>query len=191
MEEQIKDTQKKGMDILDLVKLILSFMVVAIHTKLFDPFLYPWLRLAVPLFFMISSYLFFKKINGCEHTKERNKALKDFALRNLKLYAFWFIVLFPVSGFIRGWFDMGGEDAIVNIIINFFIGSTFVASWFISALIIGVVIIFIARNANKTALLTVGIILYILISFNLLLYFYFLTYKLIKQSNHAILLKRT
>lgn len=164
MEEQIKEQQKQGIDLLDLVKLILSFMVVAIHTKLFDPFLYPWLRLAVPLFFMISSYLFFKKINGCEHTKERNKALKDFALRNLKLYAFWFIVLFPVSGFIRGWFDMGGEDAIVNIIINFFIGSTFVASWFISALIIGVVIIFIARNTNKTALLTVGIILYILLS---------------------------
>ncbi len=164
MEEQLKSTQKKGMDILDLVKMILAFMVVAIHSGLFDPFLYPWLRLAVPLFFMISSYLFFKKINGCEHSKERNQALKDFVLRNLKLYAFWFIVLFPVSGILRGWFDMGGEDAVVNIIINFFIGSTFVASWFISALIIGVIVVFLARNTNKTALLVVGIVLYLLVS---------------------------
>lgn len=164
MEEQLKSTQKKGMDILDLVKMILAFMVVAIHSGLFDPFLYPWLRLAVPLFFMISSYLFFKKINGCEHSKERNQALKDFVLRNLKLYAFWFVVLFPVTGMLRGWFDINGEDAVVNIIINFFIGSTFVASWFISALIIGVIVVFLARNTNKTALLVVGIVLYLLVS---------------------------
>ena len=35
--------QKRNYDLLDLVKLILSFMVVAIHSGLFDPYLYPWL----------------------------------------------------------------------------------------------------------------------------------------------------
>ena len=165
MENVNNQQEKQGMDILDLVKLILSFMVVAIHSSLFDPYLYPWLRLAVPLFFIISSYLFFKKVNGCAHSKERNQALKDFALRNLKLYAFWFIVLFPVTGFLRGWFSMDGEAAVINIIINFFIGSTFVASWFISALIIGVIIIFIAsKKVNNTVLLVFGVVLYLLIS---------------------------
>lgn len=160
------EQKNKGLDILDLTKLILSFMVVAIHTGLFSPYLYPWVRLAVPLFFMISSFLFFKKVNSCQHSKEKVQALKTFVVRNLKLYAFWFVVLFPISGFLRGWFEMDGEDAVVNIIINFFIGGTFVASWFISALLIGVIVIFIAHknNMNNTLLFVIGVILYLLIS---------------------------
>lgn len=37
--------------IFDVVKFCLALMVVAIHSKLFPMLLYPWLRLAVPLFF--------------------------------------------------------------------------------------------------------------------------------------------
>ena len=42
--------KSENYDIFDLVKLILSIMIVAIHTSLFPTILYPWLRLAVPLF---------------------------------------------------------------------------------------------------------------------------------------------
>lgn len=154
-----------NMDLIDLVKLILSFVIVAIHTQLFDPVLYPWTRLAVPLFFMISSYFFFVKVNACQTAAEKNKCLKGFVLRNLKLYAFWFIALFPVCIFTRGWFDYGIINGILNIIINFFVGSTFVASWFISALVIGTALIFFAsKKLSNKVLLAIGIVYFILVS---------------------------
>lgn len=54
---------EKNYDILDLIKFVFSIMIVAIHTELLPNILYPWLRLAVPLFFIISSFLLFSKIN--------------------------------------------------------------------------------------------------------------------------------
>ncbi len=152
-------------DLLDLVKLILAFMIVAIHTGLFDPVLYPWLRLAVPLFFIISSYLFFTKVNVCADNHAKLLALKGFVLRNLKLYAFWFIVLFPLNIFTRGWFNRGFWMGLYYIVKGFFLASTFVASWFIMALIIGTVIVFFAsKKINNTALFVIGAVLYVLIA---------------------------
>ena len=152
-------------DLLDLVKLILAFMVVAIHTGLLDPALYPWLRLAVPLFFIISSYLFFIRINRCQDGRAKLVALKTFVLRNLMLYAFWFVVQFPINIFIRGWFDFGFWNGILSIVKSFFLGSTFVASWFIMALIIGTVIIFFAsKKINNSTLFAFGAVLYVLIA---------------------------
>jgi len=163
MNEIIK--KQKSNDLLDLVKLILAFMVVAIHSGLFDPVLYPWLRLAVPLFFIISSYLFFTRINACADSHSKLIALKNFVLRNLKLYAFWFVVLFPINIFLRGWFDLGFWRGVLNIMWSFFLASTFIASWFIMALIIGTVIVFFAsKKINNTVLFMVGAVLYLLVS---------------------------
>ena len=156
---------KKNNDLLDVIKFILSFMIVAIHTNLFPSVLYPWLRLAVPMFFLISSFLFFKKVNRCEKATEKNKALKSFVIRNVILYAFWFIVQFPYYFVARGWFDYGFVNGIINILINMIFGSTFVASWFIAAIIIGTVIVFFAsKKLSNKALLAIGVVLYIIIS---------------------------
>ena len=54
--------EKTRYDIFDIVKFVLAIIVIAIHTNLFPQFLYPWLRLAIPLFFIISSYLLHVKI---------------------------------------------------------------------------------------------------------------------------------
>ena len=59
--------------IFDIVKFFLSLMVVAIHCELFPLTLYPWLRLAVPLFFVISSYLFFGNLQKCKTVGEKNQ----------------------------------------------------------------------------------------------------------------------
>ena len=157
--------KKANNDLIDLVKLILSFMIVALHTKLFDPVLFPWLRLAVPLFFMISSYFFFAKVNSCQTSAEKNKCLGAFVLRNVKLYAFWFIVQFPLYMFSRHWFDYGIINGILTILTNLIIGSTFVASWFISALVIGTVIIFFSsKKISNKALLIIGGVIFVLVS---------------------------
>lgn len=48
---------------LDILKCISALAIIAIHTSLFPLVLYPWLRLAIPLFFVTSSFLLFTKIN--------------------------------------------------------------------------------------------------------------------------------
>ena len=163
--EKVLTTKKQNYDIFDLVKLILSFMIVAIHTGLLPVILFPWLRLAVPMFFVISSYLFFKKVNGCKNAQEKGAVLKQFVLRNVILYAFWFIVLFPINVIARGWFDYGIINGIFTILVNLLLGSTFIASWFISALVIGTVIIFFAsKKINNKVLLAISIVIYILVT---------------------------
>lgn len=49
-------------DIFDLIKFIMSIVVVAIHAHPLGEYhylIYPWARIAVPTFFLISAYLFF------------------------------------------------------------------------------------------------------------------------------------
>lgn len=80
-------SNRDNIDVFDVAKFIMAIMVVSIHT-LGKYAIYPIFRIAVPLFFMISSFLFFsnsKKNNG-------TKYLKKFCIRNIKLY--FFILLF-------------------------------------------------------------------------------------------------
>lgn len=87
---------RKNYDALDLLKFIMSIMVVAIHTRLFEDVTFPWLRIAVPVFFMISSYFFFAKIRNTE-TVAQKSALLNFTKRNLQLYLFYFVLLLPIT----------------------------------------------------------------------------------------------
>ena len=70
----------------DILKFLLSLMVVMIHSKLLPDLLYPWLRIAVPLFFIMSAYFFFLKIGNSIDENERKNELKKYVLRNLKFY---------------------------------------------------------------------------------------------------------
>ena len=95
----------KNYDILDIVKFILSIMVVAIHTELFPTVLFPWLRIAIPLFFIISSFLLYEKIKLNKENKK--EIIKKYIVRQLKYYLFWFIVLIPATVYLRKeWFAL-------------------------------------------------------------------------------------
>ncbi len=145
----------KNYDILDLSKFILSIMIVAIHTSLLPELLYPWLRLAVPLFFIISSFLLFKKINNSSK-EESNNIIKKFVFRQIKLYLFWFIVLLPFTVYLRrDWFYMGIRNGIRLVVQNTLFSSTFIASWFIVATITATVIIYKLSNKKNYKLLFV------------------------------------
>ena len=138
----------KRYDILDLAKFILSIMIVAIHTALFQTYLFPWLRIAVPLFFMISSFLLFDRVNASS-IDQKDQVIKNYFIRQLKLYLFWFIVLLPLTIYFRkDW--VIGVDSIFHIITNIFsntlFSSTFIASWFIVASIWATLIVY---NASK------------------------------------------
>lgn len=130
-------TQRKTIEILDVTKFVLAIMVVGIHT-LGKYGIYPLFRIAVPLFFMISSYLFFS------NPEKRGNIgfLKKFCIRNLKLYCFWFIVLMPVFLPLGGYLTGNLLFNVFKLIIKVFFGSTFTASWYISALVIGMCFVF-------------------------------------------------
>lgn len=57
----MENVLKENLDIFDITKFIMGFMVVGIHT-LGRYGIYPLFRIAVPMFFMISSYLFFQEV---------------------------------------------------------------------------------------------------------------------------------
>ncbi len=88
----------------DVLKIVLAIFILAIHTTPTDFSLRPLLRLAVPLFFIITSYLFFSKQNRLHSDRDKTNALKKFVRRYLKLYLFWFVVLLPITIFLKRWY---------------------------------------------------------------------------------------
>ena len=147
--------------IFDIVKFIMALMVVAIHSSLFPMVLYPWLRLAVPMFFIISSYFFFGNLRKVETDKEKNKRLWKYVKRNLILYGFWFVVLLPYTLYVRQYFDNGVLSGIFKFIKSLLFASTFPASWFIQASIVSVTVVYFASKKIKNRyLLVLSLLIY-------------------------------
>ena len=151
---------------IDLSKYILSLMVVAIHVAPARGFWYelmiPVLRLAVPLFFMISGYLLFVRMKELYNDK-LNEALMKYLFRILKLYLAWLILLFPVTVWNRKYFSEGIFAGLKKILKGFVFGSTFPASWYLMALIIGTALVYIgSRYMENCVVFIVGTVLYII-----------------------------
>jgi surface polysaccharide O-acyltransferase-like enzyme len=158
---------RRNNDFLDLLKFVLSLIVVAIHANPLGNDLgylrFPLVRVAVPLFFMISGYFFLGKLMQIQEVKKKRIAIMRFVKRNLQLYLSWFIVLFPLIVFNRGYFSHGIVAGIVTIIKDFFFGSTFIASWYLMALVIGVLIVcMLCKFFGNTGIFVVGLSAYIL-----------------------------
>ncbi len=146
----------------DILKFIMSVFVVATHTGLLGDFILPFVRLAVPVFFVLSGYFFFSKVNSIDNSYGKNAYLKKSVKHNLQLYAFWFIVLSPLTFYIRDYFSGGVIKGILTILHNFLLGSTFQASWYVTALITGLVILFfLSKKCSNTLLIIIGAVLYI------------------------------
>ncbi len=153
---------QKRLDILDLVKFILSLMIVAIHTKIYPDVLYPWLRLAIPLFLIISSFLLFRKIS--ENPSDSKEIIKKYLIRLLKLYLFWFIVLLPYTILIRKhWFDDGVLYGLSKTVYSILFSTTFPASWYLTATIEGTLIVYLlSKKVNDKILFVLFLLCYIL-----------------------------
>lgn len=133
-KEFIKYNGKK----IDILKFVISIFVVAIHTLPPGFALRPVLRTAVPLFFIITSYLFFTKQSTLYSCAERRAGLIKYVKRILTLYLFWFVVLLPITISMHEWYGDFNVFKIYDIVRSFFFGSTFGASWFLIASLIGV-----------------------------------------------------
>lgn len=96
-----------------------------------------------------------------------NAALSKFARRNMLLYLFWFVVLLPITLYRHNWFESGLVMGVVRMIRNFFFGSTFAASWFITSSVIAVTLItFLARLMKNGWLLLLSLLAYLFCSFD-------------------------
>lgn len=146
---------------IDVAKLIGAFLVVAIHANPFSGVastvaISLIARMAVPFFFMVSAFFFFR--SGCDGEK-----LKVYLKRMGRLYLIWFIVGLPIV-IKRSFIDHpGGFSADLLILIrNFFLGSTFRGSWFIMGLMIAIPLVYLMGKRLTTGwIVAIGVFVYI------------------------------
>ena len=111
---------------------------------------------------MISSYFLYSKINLTEKYDEQKLILKKYIFRNLKLYAFWFIALLPITLYYRKWFDAEIFVGFFKFVKAVLFQSTFRASWYIMATIIGTIIVFyLSKKLNAKLLMIVFFLIYL------------------------------
>ena len=133
---------------LDILKFTMAIIVVSVHSLLFveyEPifnFINPLKMVAVPVFFIISSFLFFRKIDN-ENEEKNLFALKHYIRRLSLFYLFWFIIMLPMTFVVRKWYPHFDMNKFFR---SLFLSSTFRGSYFIMSLIIGVPIIFVLRK---------------------------------------------
>ena len=140
---------KEKHDSIDLLKFVLSLCVIAIHVPPIRggyEVLRLICRLAVPLFFIISSFLLFAKLDGITEKEEKHHILKTFVKRLLILYLSWTFILLPFTIIMKRWYEHGLFQTIITVIKQIIIGSGFIASWYLMALIIGTILIYAISN---------------------------------------------
>lgn len=163
-------SQQKIIGGFDLLKFLMALIIVNIHANLKDVvsgtvFLNLWEyvnSLAVPVFFVLSSYFLFKKIIEVEK-RAGFKLIFHYEERLIKLYSFWIITLMPaILVFWHPEYLSSSFMVIPLFIKNFFLGYQFGASWFFGALIVGVPIIyFISYTVNEKIALVISFIIYV------------------------------
>lgn len=151
---------KNNYNSIDVFKFLAAIMVVAIHTNPF--YHYPILnfiitslcRIAVPFFFVFSSFIFFK-------TKDRKgKSIIDFIKRIVILYCFWFIVEIPII--IDRFFIQSDYCFPIKICLLFrgvLINNTFCASWYLTALCEGMLVVdYVSRKYGNKIIVFISIV---------------------------------
>lgn len=157
---------KNNYDLIDLIKLISAYAVVAIHAELLGDFIYPYVRLAVPIFFICTGYFTFIKLDSISTKKEKIATYKKTVKRYLALYLFWFTIMLPYTVYVRGYYKKSSYAFLKEFIKDFVFGSTFRASWYIMACIIGISIIFrLSFIMNNRTIIIVTLPFYIFATF--------------------------
>lgn len=177
MNSNISAIKRGGYDIL---KFIMSLLIVAIHSKAFygdfcSVFIAPLTSLAVPVFFILSSFFYFRKsfINGFELS-----SLGNYVKRIALLYLFWFIVNLPIIIIEKRYFIQTGITDLWRFVMDILFRYTYYGSWFFSSLVLAVVIVYLAHYQR------IVLIIVITISLSLLFYVHLIDY--LPTSTHVL-----
>jgi hypothetical protein len=139
----------------DALKFFMATMIVAIHTKAFydidiiRQLTSPFLAAAVPIFFILSSYFLFRKMESKGYSWE---IYKPFLRRLLILYAFWLVATLPFTLYSKWYYlDYGFPMICVYVIKDFLFSYTFAGSWFLTSLIVGTLVVFLLKKYLKVS----------------------------------------
>lgn len=164
MEEQIINSSNyisQSGKSFDILKLILAIFVVGIHTMPVTINIRPLFRIAVPLFFLMSSFFFFHKQSRLENNEDKRRAFLSYLRRIVILYLFWTILLLPYIIYSKGWYHFDLQVGL-KIVKSFLFSGTFPASWYLTASIISISVVWLlSKYINNTILLCIGILSYI------------------------------
>lgn len=135
----------------DLLKFLMALLIVAGHFNLFIEYLNVYhitsiiYSLAVPVFFAISTYLYAKKLIAAQSKFDAWQVCKKDVIRLLALSIFGIIVNFPMA--YDTFFSIANWKEIV---VGLAILDPIRGLWFIKALIINKIVIFVFRNHVRT-----------------------------------------
>lgn len=160
---------KKTYYALDIAKFISAFLVICIHTgPLLDinetgNFILVQIiaRIAVPLFFIISGFLFFAKLDDKREWNDyRNiAALKHYVLRLGKIYLLWSLLYLPFNYLlVRG--DGFHTMTLIRYLRDFCFTGSYYHLWFLPALMVAVCAVYFLRRfvSLRTTLVISGIL---------------------------------
>lgn len=150
-------TRLKG---IDLVKVLMAFVVVSIHTTAWP--LLGVREVAVPYFFLVSGFFLFGKMTG--NRTDDLAAIRSWTLKILRLYLIWTVIYLPftVYGFIQDGLSL--KQCLMLFGRNLlFVGENFMSwpLWYLLAMIwSGVLILFLrALKVPVWGMLLAGIVL--------------------------------
>ncbi len=155
----------------DIAKYVGALLVVAIHTFPFADlspsfnlfFISTICRLAVPMFFVCSSFFLFSKINRAYgHEAENEEALKHTLKRLGILYLAWSVIYLPYT--IWNYAEVGFSfSGLLGYIRDFFLNGSYYHLWFLPALMLGIVIVYVLytrRGLTFAAMVCGGLYLF-------------------------------
>lgn len=155
MDKNLK-IKRKVIPGLDILKFIMALLIVAIHSEAVNdfPIVYevtnPVIMRAVPMFFVISAFLLFRKIRQSQLSGQQERGiLLHFTWRLFLLYSFWMVVQFPLVIHTRHYLSMSFIEFIYNFLLDIAFRSTFHGAWFFSALVVGTWLIYFASKMLK------------------------------------------
>lgn len=169
----MNSVQKQYLPGLDLLKFILAILIVSGHCQLFMeyPNLQQWwghlTSIAVPIFFGISSYLFFRKVYTVPEGADARSILLHSIKRLLILFVCWYVLMIPMT-----YFQFFSVATLKETIFAFFFSCSLRGYWFIKALIINTVILYFCRRKIPLTVCTiVSIVVYLYCSCNYIYHF--------------------
>lgn len=144
--------ERKQYRAIDIAKFVMAILVVAIHVRPFTgqtAFAYDDIiaRIADPLFFQITAFLFFEKIfaqiSGDLRQGMSWCMLGHYMKRILALYTAWFVIYAPVV-LPRTWQECGNiRGMLLALLKKYWLSGYYGAMWFMTALLLAMPLVFI------------------------------------------------
>lgn len=157
---------------IDVCKLVMAFVVIAIHTnpivEISNPFIVRLViiieEFAVPFFFVTSGFFLYMGMKSVEAHEE--KRIKEYLFRLIRMYCVWTLISLPLT--IYGYYISG--DGLIHCLLSYikyflFVGKLYNSYhlWYLLALIYAVVVIWILikKNVSLYKMAILGLILFL------------------------------